>query len=1079
MQTKWVLVAGALLTAIVGGQARAQGRNLNVNLPVRPESRVIGPVDRSRRVTLPGNVHPLARAEFDRGSVAPGMAMSRMVLVLKRSDEQEAALQSFMAEQQNPKSPDFHHWLSAAEFGATFGISDQDLAKVTGWLQGEGFSVDTISQGRGTIEFSGTASQVQRSFQTEIHRYVVNGVEHTANDRNPQIPSALAPVIHGIASLHTFYPVSQAVLGRHVARDTKTGKVTSTDSPAAASRAVSPQFTYTGSAQQEDVTPYDFATVYNVLPLWDAGIKGAGQTIAISGVSTISLADVAAFQSSFGLPNNPPTIILNGNPSTTSAAVENTLDVEWSGAVAPQAKIVLVVSPSTSATSGDLLSNEYIVNNQIASIMSTSFGTCELYMGTAGNAAYNQVWQQGAAEGISIFVAAGDQGSAGCENHDASAPNASQTGLQVSGVASSPYVTAVGGTDFNWQFAPANTYWNSTNDPTTGASAKGYIPELPWNQSCASSFLGAFFTGETPAEKLCNDALNSSTYESLVVTVGGSGGVSGCTTSDGTTTASCTGGYAKPVWQTGPGVPNDSHRDIPDVSLFAADGFPEFIPGSAYLICYSSANHPCGNAANSATAIEYQETGGTSVSSPAMAGIMALVNQQVGAAQGLANPVLYQLFNAETSVPSCNSNTVGSGNSCVFYDTTSGNNSTPCIPSSLNCVTNTSGDQLGVLSGYNTTAGYDLGTGLGSVNAANLVAAWKAVAVLPVPPVITVAPQTVPSGLVGAAYSQQFTATATGTATYPLTFSATGLPPGLSMSSSGLLSGIPTTANTYVVQVIATDSSNANAGGPFSGSMEVSLLIHAAGSNVVPVITWNPTHTTVFVHGQIGGGVLDATASVPGAFAYTATLGTQTPVPITATSELAQQNYTFTANFTPADETDYTEASAAIAVSVVPQNVFVTNSTGSISLLYPDGMAINSSPSPGGGIGIALGETDTISSISTSGTALNTISYTGSAQASITGGGLVSGTAVAADSEGIFWMTNSNGSISEYIANFPAISPSTGFTGGGMNNPSSIAIDLAGNLWIANKGNNSVTEVLGVANPTAPIVNELKTQGRP
>jgi subtilase family serine protease len=1075
MRSKWASAICAFLAVATAGLGAAQGQTPNIT---RPTSRVVTPVDANRRVALRGNVHPLARPEFDRGLANPALPMNRMVLVLKRSDEQEAALTAFMAEQQNPKSPNFHHWLTAAEFGATYGISDQDLAKVTTWLQSEGFSLDTVSQGRGTIQFSGTAAQVQHTFQTQIHRYVVNGEEHTANNTDPQIPEALTPVIHGIASLHNFSPRSQAVLGGHVKRDTATGKFVSTDAPAVtrpSARAIQPQFSFTDEgAQQEDVTPYDFATIYNLLPLWSAGINGTGETIAISGESSISLADVAAFQSSFGLPNNPPTIILNGGGAGTGAAVENTLDVEWAGAAAPYAKIVLVVSPSTSATNGDLLSHQYIIDNEVASVMSTSFGSCELYNGTAGNAAYNQIFQQGAAEGISIFVAAGDQGSAGCEDHTAPGPTGAITGLQVSGVASSPYVTAVGGTDFNWQPAPANTYWSTTNN-ANGSSAISYIPEIPWNASCSSTFLQTHFIGESPAEKLCNDAIQ--VYGNLDVVLAGSGGASSCTTSDGATTASCTGGYPKPVWQAGTGVPNDSHRDIPDVSLFAAGGFPagDGIPGSAYLICYSSTGHPCTPLTDNTTQIEYQETGGTSVSSPAMAGIMALVNQKTGAAQGLANPILYQLAAAETTLANCDTNATSSNSGCVFYDTTTGNNSVPCITGSLNCITNTGGDQLGLLSGYNATSGYDLATGLGSVNAYNLATHWAAVAVAPTPAPIVVSPATVVSGRVGVAYSAQFSAT--GGATFPLTFTALGAPDGLTMSSSGLLSGNPTTADTYLFRVTATDSSNAAAGGPFSGFEEVSLTIHPANDTAaVPVITWNPTHTTIFVHAPIGAGVLDATASVPGMFTYTATYG-QGNIPITATSELAQQNYTFTANFIPTDTVTYTAASATITVSVINQNVFVANGSGSISSLYPDGTAIVSTPVAGGGIGIALGTFNSVSSADVSGTNLTSVSYQGKLLATESGGGLVSATALATDSEGYIWITNANNSLSEFPYDQPGFTPSTGYTGGSMDNPGGIAIDLAGNIWITNTDNNSVTEILGVAQPTAPIVNTLSAQG--
>jgi subtilase family serine protease len=1073
MRSKWKLAICTLLATASSGYALGQSQV--VTAAPHPVSRVVLPVDSTRPLTLRGNVHPLARAEFDRGLVDPQLPMNRILLVLKRSADQEAALQAFIAQQQDPKSPNFHHWLTAAEFGQTYGISDQDLAKVTAWLQSEGFSVGTISKGRGTIEFSGTASQVQHTFRTEIHRYVVDGVEHTANNTDPQIPEALAPVVTGVASLHNFFPVSQAVLGNRVKKDTKTGKFVSTNTRAATTAsplAVHPQFSFTKEgAEAEDVTPYDFATIYNLLPLWNAGFKGAGQTIAISGESAISLADVAAFQSSFGLPNNPPTIILNGSGADSGAAVENTLDVEWAGAAAPLAKIVLVVTNSTQNTTGDLLSNEYIVDNQVASVISTSFGTCELFIGTAGNAAYNQVFQQGAVEGISIFVASGDQGSAGCDSHDASPPNVAKYGLQVSGVASSPYVTAVGGTDFNWQIAERTTqgtYWNATNDPVTAASAKGYIPELPWNQSCTSSFLGQWFSGETTPEKLCNDASQGS-FDDLVVTVAGSGGASSCTTSDGATVASCTGGYPKPVWQVGAGVPNDSHRDIPDVSLFAASGFPidHGIPGSAYLICYSSKNHPCNNPPDEQGDIEFQEVGGTSVSSPAMAGIMALVNQKVGSAQGLANPILYQLAVAETS--NCDSNTVAATNDCVFYDTTSGNNSLPCLTNALNCVTTTSGDLLGILSGYNAGAGYDLATGLGSVNATNLAQKWMSFVGTTTPPAITVSPLVVPAGQVGVPYSQQFTASG---GSPPYTFTALGAPDGLTLSPSGLLSGTPTTANAYTFHVTATDSS---AAGPYTGGGEYALTVYQTGA--ASVITWKPSSTTIFTVSPagavIGSGVLDATSSTPGTFSYTASFMGQMPIPVTATSVLTIGTYTLTANLSPTSPLTNTAATASITLIVTAQSVWIVNTNSTLSGLYTDGTAIKNPPNASGNSGISVNTLGNIWVGNTLNSSLMVSDNTGNLLTTHSGSGLNAPAALAADGSGETWVANGNNSISGFTTNGSARTQAAGFTGGNLNTPSGIAVDAAGNIWVSNAGNNSVTEILGIATPTLPIVNAV------
>jgi hypothetical protein len=732
----------SLLTILVSAVAPQIVRAQDAAVALKP-SRIVEAIDDSKLITLRGNVHPGAIAANDRGALAGDTPLNRIVMVLQRSPEQETALEQFMAEQKDPSSPNFHHWLTPEQFGQSYGPSDQDVAAVTAWLQSHGFVIDNVSVGRVTIEFSGTAAQVASAFHTEIHNYVVNGVAHIANNSDPQIPEALAPVVQGIASLHNFFPTHQHVLGQRVRYNPKTGAITPIDAqatpapltkpsgltPAAklngSSWSPAPQLTYSNANgyTHEDVTPYDFATIYNVLPLWNAGINGTGQTIAISGVNDINLSDVATFQSVFGLPSNPPTIIHNGTaPGTGGGTGENELDVEWSGAVAPKAKIVMVVTNSTSTTFGGQLSDSYIVDNKTASIMSASYGMCELKLGSSGNAAYNSIWQQGAAEGISIMESSGDQGSAGCASQDTAAPNADTTGLVVNGMASSPYVTAVGGTDFYWQGAPS-TYWNSSNNGSNGLSAKGYVPEEVWNSTCASSYLIAYW-GASNGEQLCNSAYDGAlaSYYDEVVIGAGSGGVSNCTAPTGTTVATCAGGYAKPSWQTGTGVPADGKRDVPDVSLFASSGLPNGLASSAYLVCETINTSTCDF--SDVDGVEMQEIGGTSASSPAFAGIMALVLQKTGEAQGLANVELYKFFGSE-NLSSCKSTTVAAGNSCIFYDVTLSNNSQVCITGDPDCVTNTSGDQLGVLSGYSAGVGYDKATGLGSVNVTNLVnAAW-------------------------------------------------------------------------------------------------------------------------------------------------------------------------------------------------------------------------------------------------------------------------------------------------------------------------------------------------------------------
>ena len=758
-------------------------------------SRVVQRIDETRLVTLPGNVHPMAKSAFDQGLIDAQTRMDRMILVLQRSPEQEKELAAFNERQYDSHSPDFHHWLHAEEFGKRFGPSDSDMNMVVSWLQGHGFAIAEVSKGRTTIQFSGSAAQVQEAFHLELHNYLVRGEQHIANQNDPAIPEALAPVVAGLASLNNFFAKPQTAYGHYVKRDLKTGQLTKLGPAHPELRGQSmegglkalqskgegaPQLTYTpsgGSYPHEDMTPYDFATVYNILPSWNAKVLGSGIPIAISGVSDISAADVTSFRKSFGLSAFSGTFktIVNGtDPGADGGGGqgENTLDVEMAGATAPNAEVILVVSKSTSTTGGDMLSDEYIIDNEVAHIMTGSYGNCELSLGKTRNAAYNSLWQQGATEGISIFESSGDQGSAGCSSQDTPAPNADSTGLQVNGLASSPYLTAVGGTDFTWSFVsggPAK-YWNTSNGSDL-QNAKGYMPEVPWNSTCTNPLVYPLFSnGYTSPEQLCNGVINTN-YDGLIVITAGSGGESHCTTG-GTTNANCTGGWPKPSWQTGLGVPADGHRDLPDVSLFASAWFPDGIVGSAILDCEASSGSPektCDY--TNPSYIIYQETGGTSASSPLMAGIMALVQQKTGAAQGLANPTLYSLYAKQVAAgTACDSSTVTNSSSCVFNDISSGTNAQVCIAGDSDCVVQTSGDQLGILSGYPATKGYDRAIGLGSVNVYNLVNAWAAS--VKTAPAVTLNPTslTFASTAVGSTTSAQtITVKNTGTATLTLT----------------------------------------------------------------------------------------------------------------------------------------------------------------------------------------------------------------------------------------------------------------------------------------------------------------------
>ena len=671
-------------------------------------ARITQAIDETQLVRLKGNVHPLARPQFDQGVVSDAMPAQRMLLLLQRSTAQEASLRQLMDDQQNATSANFHKWLTPDQFGKQFGPSDADVQVVAEWLARQGFQGIKVGAGRTNIEFSGNVGQVRNAFHTEIHKYVMNGEEHHANISDPQIPSALSPVVVGLAGLHNFAPKAFV----HKLGTFRRDKTTST---------VKPLFTFTGGVCGTGQTcfsvgPTDFATIYNVTPLWTAGTDGTNQTIALVGDSNINLKDVSDFRTMFGLPSNPvnvPKVIVNGpDPGLNGDEIEADLDVEWAGAVAKNAQVILVVTeqPQTIGVAGVDLSVLYIVDNNLAPVMSESFGICEA---GANNQLESSLWQQASAQGITAMVAAGDNGSAGCDPTNGDPVVATQ-GLAVSGNASTPFNVAVGGTDFNSSLAGyPSPYWNMTNNAGSQSSANSYIPEVTWNDTCA-------FQGVTTA---CTSAVitsDANQNQPGIDVVAGSGGSSAVYT-----------GASKPSWQTGLG---DANRDLPDVSLFAGNGFNS----SFYVVCSQDANASQGGNASSCDLtspfLDFQGVGGTSGASPAFAGIMALVNQLHGR-QGNANYVLYPMSKKAGATCTSNAATAAAPGSCVFYDLPagSGNISVACQGGTPQCSnTSTATTSFGIMTittggstpAYNTAAGYDLASGLGSVNAANLVNGW-------------------------------------------------------------------------------------------------------------------------------------------------------------------------------------------------------------------------------------------------------------------------------------------------------------------------------------------------------------------
>jgi pseudomonalisin len=502
-----------------------------VNVRVGPD-RITAPIQEADVVTLAGNVHSLARGEFDVGMVSAETPLDRMVLELEPSAAQQAELDSLLEAQHDPGSPLFHQWLTPAEYGSRFGASAGDLARITAWLAGHGFVVDEIAASGRLVLFSGNAGMVADTFHTEIHRYVVNGVKHIGNAQDPQIPAALAGVVGGVVSLHDFRRTSQIKARAEIS--SRVG--------------ARPQYS---SGSTHYLFPADWATIYDLNSLYTAGTKGTGTSIAIVGRSNINLSDVTQFRSASGLTANNPTVILVGaNPGLVSGDQdESTLDVEWSGAVAPAATVKFVVGASTQTTDGIDLSAQYVVNNATAPVVSTSYGSCERDMGSTELAFYNALWEQAASQGMSAFVSSGDSGASGCDSGSSS----TGTGKGVNGLCSSPYSTCVGGTEFNEGSNPAQ-YWNATNT-TSYESALSYIPEEVWNESGSNGGSGLWSSG------------------------GGASVV-----------------YPEPAWQkTVSGASAaDGMRAVPDVAMAAAghDGYIIYEDGSFWVISGTSAASP-------------------------------------------------------------------------------------------------------------------------------------------------------------------------------------------------------------------------------------------------------------------------------------------------------------------------------------------------------------------------------------------------------------------------------------------------------------------------------------------------------
>jgi subtilase family serine protease len=617
------------------------------------QNRIVTAVNGGSRAPVVGTIGRRAQRASDLGPASADRKLNSMSLRFSMTAAQQADLTQLLAAQLNPSSPSYHQWLTPEQFGARFGLSSSDLTKVSSWLTSQGFTITQVSRSSTFINFSGTVAQAQQAFGTTIHSLSINGEQHISNLSDPMLPASIANVVVSVAGLNDFH-----------------AKPRSRARYAPALDPTKPLYTQTiDGVTSHYIAPADLYTIYDETPLITSGITGSGVTIAVMGQTDLDQGNVlpdssiAAFRTAAGLPAINLKLQLAGttDPGVSENDIDEAhIDIEWSGAAAQAATILFVYGEDVFEDSLN-----YAVDNKVAPIISTSYGLCEAGWGTSSLAAINLVLEKANAQGQTVVSSSGDSGATDCDSN-----GIATEGLNVDFPSSSPYVTSAGGTMFSGDLNTPATYWNSANTGT-GGSALSYIPEQPWNETTASAGLG-------------NDD----------GTGGGAGG------------GGASAFFSKPAWQIGTGVPNDSSRDVPDISLNAA------AEHDGYLVCSQGGyqGEPACTTGFLGAGSEPNVFGGTSFVAPIFAGVLALVEQKLGTpTTGLGNvgPVLYGFLNGPTY-------------SSVFHDINSGNNSVPCTQGTPNCP---NGGSIG----FNAGSGYDQASGIGSFDMNSFVNGWSTV----------------------------------------------------------------------------------------------------------------------------------------------------------------------------------------------------------------------------------------------------------------------------------------------------------------------------------------------------------------
>jgi len=858
--------------------------------------RISGPIASSPTIVLAKSLHPQAQPKFDQGAVESSFQLGYITMFLAPSPSQQKALDLLLAQQQDRTSPNYHKWLTAREFGDHFGVSRNDMSKITAWLTSQGFHVLSAGDSRNSVIFSGNAAQVQSAFATEIHRYEINGEQHIANSTPVLLPTALQGVVSSVMGLHDFraHPAS------HSRRF-------------GAARSARPNYYDANFVFPNFLAPGDISTIYDIAPLYGAStaIDGTGQKLVILGQTDILLADINDFRGGFGLSVIPTSgtgacttnangiviapctttnfqyVLLGTDPLTLSAndIGEADLDIEWSGAVARNAQIIYINAETSNGVFDGLTTAIPSSGAPLATVISASYGNCESEAGSL-----ETVLEQGVAEGVTILNSSGDDGAAACDFNPPGNPvnppfSPAVGGLGVSYPASSPEVTGVGGTAISMaDDAAPSSFWGTTIG-ANGGTALTYIPEFPWNddeefaQFCASNSTAQFCTqGGSPAVGGWVPITSAATAQKDIWISAGGGGASNCF-SQNATTGVCEAGFPQPTWQQGLTVASAPAgvRYVPDVSMFASPDFP------GYVFC-TPQNPNTTNTSTCATsvfdAVDTFESivGGTSASTPMFAGIVTLLNQFLNGTSspglGNINPTLYSL----AAQPS----TTG------FHRVTSGDNNVYCSPGTPTIQTTEPSIQCpsaGVFgfsaANSDSTTGYNLVNGLGSVDANNLFTDWAAsltsftlAATPPAPSSTLAAGQSVTSTITLTpvnGFSSAVTYTCSSTATLKCTFS-----PSSTTTATTVTATILVFANTAAGALNVTITGTA---GPVSSTASVALTVTAT----TETFTIQPSTTSYSV-------VAGAAASVP--ITVTSTTGfipppnagnTMTALPLTYT----------------------------------------------------------------------------------------------------------------------------------------------------------------------------------------------------